>query len=263
MSLVFAAITPHPPLLIPSIGQAAAAKMAATKTAFEKLEEDLYLSKPSILLVISPHGNLLDEAFTINISAEFQTDLREFGDLSTKLTFKGDLDLASLIRESNKKEHHPLTMISDKKLDHGASVPLFFLTSHIPKILLLPVGPCELDAKAHFDFGILLKEQIMKTNRRVAVLASADLSHALTTDAPAGFQAEGKEFDATLRKLLATKNSAGILQMDWQLVRKSYQCGYRSIAMLLGILRNINYAYEEYAYEAPFGVGYLTANFSI
>jgi hypothetical protein len=31
----------------------------------------------------------------------------------------------------------------------------------------------------------------------------------------------------------------------------------------MGILREIDYQYKSYAYEAPFGVGYLTANFVI
>jgi hypothetical protein len=37
MSLVFAAIVPHPPLLIPSIGKEAIKKIDKTKRALEKL----------------------------------------------------------------------------------------------------------------------------------------------------------------------------------------------------------------------------------
>jgi MEMO1 family protein len=53
MSLVFAAISPHPPLLIPSIGKEAIKKIQKTKEALEKLEEDLYLSRPEIIIIIS------------------------------------------------------------------------------------------------------------------------------------------------------------------------------------------------------------------
>ena len=38
MSLVFAAITPHPPLLIPSIGKDVIKKVEKTKKALEKLK---------------------------------------------------------------------------------------------------------------------------------------------------------------------------------------------------------------------------------
>jgi hypothetical protein len=38
MSLVFAAIVPHPPLLIPSIGKEGIKKIDKTKRALEKME---------------------------------------------------------------------------------------------------------------------------------------------------------------------------------------------------------------------------------
>jgi aromatic ring-opening dioxygenase LigB subunit len=62
--------------------------------------------------------------------------------------------------------------------------------------------------------------------------------------------------------LLAKKNDE-IEALDPEFVNKAAECGYRSILMLLGVLRNINYTYTPYCYEAPFGVGYLTANFGI
>ncbi|MBI5729252.1 MAG: MEMO1 family protein [Candidatus Magasanikbacteria bacterium] len=260
MSLVFAAITPHPPLLIPAIGKENIKKIDATKKALEKMEEYLYLSHPDIVLLISPHGKLFDNAFSMNVCAEYETDLKEFGDLTTKLHFKGELNLPALIREASKKKEYRTIMISEKKLDHGAAVPLFYLTPHLPDISLTIFGFCNLDAKTHTDFGYLIKEQIMRTNKRVAVIASGDLSHALTTDAPAGFNPEGAVFDKKIQEYLATRNTAGLLQME-AMIANAAECGFRSFLILMGILRGVNYTFESYAYEGPFGVGYLTANF--
>ena len=89
MSLVFAAITPHPPLLIPAIGKQAIKKLAKTKAALERLEEELYLAKPDVLIILSSHARTISDAFTINYCTEYVTDLREFGDLATKVTFRG------------------------------------------------------------------------------------------------------------------------------------------------------------------------------
>lgn len=262
MSLVFAAITPHPPLLIPSIGKENLAKVSKTELALKKLEEELYLSKPNLIIIISPHGNLLANAFTINMCHEYQSDLRAFGDLSTNLKFKGDLVFPSLIKHNAKVYDLPITLISEKILDHGAVVPLYFLTQHL-NAPIVPVGFSGLDAKTHFNFGDLLREQIIKTNQRVAVIASGDLSHALTTDAPAGFNPAGKEFDEKIRELLAAGNATGIMQFNENLVQNAAECGLRSIIILMGILHNINYRFESYSYECPFGVGYLTANFAL
>ncbi len=261
MSLVFSGISPHPPMLIPSIGQAAVKKLEKTKLALEKLEQKLYVTHPDIIIVLSPHASYFPDAFTLNSNPQYQTDLKNFGDLATKIKFSGEITLSNLISEGAKKENLPLTMISEPKLEHSSSVPLFYLAQHLPKIKIIPVGFCNLDWKTHVAFGNLLKEKISETNKRVAVIASGDLSHALTTDSPAGYNAAGAEFDAKIQELLASNNLAGMLQMDADLVGEAAECGFRSFLILMGILQGMQTAYKSYAYEAPFGIGYLTANF--
>ena len=263
MSLVFAALTPHPPLLIPTVGKEALGKLAKTKQAMEKLEEEIYLSKAEVLVIFSPHGRLLPDAFTVGMAQEFKTDLREFGDLTTNVSFKGELGLFSRLRQAAEAEKLKIVFATEPALDHGVSVPLVYLTKHIPNATIVPIGFCAEgdDWKKHLDFGYLLKEQIMKSTKRVAVITSADLSHALTTDAPAGFNPAGSEFDSKMKELLATGNASGMLQLPPQLVHDAAQCGFRCCLMLMGMLRGVNYRYEELCYEAPFGVGYLTANF--
>ncbi|MDD4476802.1 MAG: class III extradiol dioxygenase subunit B-like domain-containing protein [Patescibacteria group bacterium] len=262
MSLVFAAITPHPPLLIPTIGKEAIKKLEKTKKAMEKMEEDLYLARPDIIMVISPHGSYFKEAFTINICPEFETDFRDFGDLTTKTKFKGEMNLSVLIREEARDEDFPLTMISEKGLDHGSGIPLYYLTRHLPNAAVLPIGFCDLDWKTHLNFGYLIKEQIMRSQKRVAVIASGDLSHALSNDAPAGYNQAGEEFDKKIQELLSSRNTVGMLQLDKNFVNDASECGFRSFLMLMGILRGVNFDYKKYSYESPFGVGYLTANFT-
>lgn len=263
MSLVFAAITPHPPLIIPAIGKEMTKKVAQTEKAFTQLEEDLYLSRPETLIIISPHGSYFKDSFTVNGCPEYETDLREFGDLTTKLKFKGDMQFASKLRQKTKGGNFPAVMISEKFIDHGTAVPLYFLLRHLPALPILPLGFCALDWKTHLDFGYLLKDQIMNANKRIAVIASGDLSHALANDAPAGFAPEGEKFDAKIQELLSSRNTAGMLNLDPGLVERAAECGFRSFLILMGVLRGVNYTYKHLSYEAPFGVGYLTANFVI
>jgi AmmeMemoRadiSam system protein B len=263
MPLVFAAITPHPPLLIPSIGKQSLKKLEKTKIALEQMEKDLYITHPEILIIISPHGSYFDDAFTLNVSTNFQTDLREFGDLATKIKFHGEAQLASLIREGTKKEHFSATMISEQNLDHGSSVPLSYLTKHLKKIKIIQIGFCDLDWKTHVAFGAMLADKISQINKRVAVIASGDLSHALISDAPAGYNPAGPEFDKKIQDLLAANNLSGMLQLDKKLVTDASECGFRSFLILMGILQGVHHTYKSYAYEGPFGVGYLTANFAL
>jgi len=259
--LVFAAITPHPPLLIPNIGKGEIKKIEKTRKAFEKLEQDLYLSKPDIIFIISPHGSYFSDAFTINAHTHFISNFKEFGDLETKCEWTGDPWMASKIDYEHNKANIPLRLIGEEEIDHGSAVPLFFLTKHLPNIKILPIGYSELSNKKHLDFGYMLKDIIMDTDKRIAVIASGDLSHGLSEDSPAGFSPTGKEFDNKLIELLQTRNTAGIINMDEKFIEDAAQCGYRSILILLGVMKNMDYQFKNYSYEAPFGVGYLVGNF--
>ncbi|MEK7084158.1 MAG: hypothetical protein AAB932_02925, partial [Patescibacteria group bacterium] len=73
MSLVFAAITPHPPLLVPGIGKEKMGIIHATKQAMDRVEEMLYLSKPHSIIVISPHGTIYPDSFSVNAHTEFSS----------------------------------------------------------------------------------------------------------------------------------------------------------------------------------------------
>lgn len=259
--LVFAAITPHPPLLIPNIGKEETKKVEKTKLALEKLEQDLYLAKPDIIFIISPHGSYFSDAFTINAHTNFISNFKEFGDMETKREWIGEPGIASKIDYEHNKANMPIRLIGEENLDHGSAVPLFFLTEHLPNVKILPIGYSELSSKKHLDFGYMLKDIIMDTEKRIAVIASGDLSHGLSANAPAGIVPNGKEFDNKLIELLETRNTAGIINMDEKFVEEAAQCGYRSILILLGIMKNMDYQFKNYSYEAPFGVGYLVGNF--
>ena len=54
-----------------------------------------------------------------------------------------------------------------------------------------------------------------------------------------------------------------MLQMDENFITEAAECGFRSFLILMGILRDLNYTYQSYSYEGPFGVGYLVANFIV
>ena len=261
--LTFAAITPHPPILIPAIGKENVKRVQKTVEAMEELEKRLYESNPETIIVISPHGSILPDAFSVNLNPEYSGNLQEFGDFNTKLAFKTNTSLAFRIKELMEDKNIPLILTSKQFIDHGASIPLYFLTKRLENITILPIGYSMLDLKTHFNLGNHLKEIILDEEKRIAVIASGDLSHRLTKDAPAGYSPRGKEFDEKLVELITNKNTAGILNLDTALIEEAGECGLRSFVILLGLLERINYNPEILSYEGPFGVGYLVANFKI
>ncbi len=261
MSLVYSAITPHPPLLIPNIGKDKTEELVKTKKALEEIEQNLYLSKPHLIIIITPHEGIYDDTFVVNAHTTLQSHFQEFGDMETKKSWSGAPSIAAKIQHKTREENIATRLISNEELGHGASVPLFFLTSHLPNVQVLPLGYSKTDAKSHLLFGEILKEVIMNSEKRIALIASGDLSHRLTTNSPGGFHKDGQKFDDKIIELLETHNTTGFVGLDPDMVANADDCAYRSILIALGVLKNMNYTFKNLCYESPFGVGYLTGEF--
>lgn len=261
--IVFSAICPHPPILLPTIGKDNIDKIKDTQKAMEKLEQDLYASKPDVILLISPHGNLIPDAFSINLNNKYLADFEEFGDFEIKKEYKSSPKLVLKIKERIEDNNLPLVLSSEEKLDHGAAIPLHYLTRHLDEIKVIPLYYSLLDNQTHFEFGQLLKKELVKSEKRIAVIASGDLSHSLTKDAPAGYSPEGEKFDKELIELIKMKDYKKIIKIDETLTEKASECGLRSILILLGIIEQYNFDVEILSYQGPFGVGYLVANFKL
>ena len=260
MSIIAAAIVPHTPILIPQIGKKNLKKLEATRLAINKLAKNFAAKKIDTIFIISPHGPIQDDVFTINMQADYKTNFEEFGDFSTTRAWPGHIGLMHKIREALETTS-PLQLISDEPIDYGASVPLLLLTEKLPNVKIIPVSYSGLPNDAHYLFGSLVKKQLQISTEQIAVVASGELSHRLTKETPAGYSPRGKKFDGKLIELLRKNKSQDIVNLDPELTGQAGECGLKSILILLGILNNVNYKPQLMSYEAPFGVGCLVMNF--
>lgn len=261
--LKFTSICPHPPLLIPSIGQDSLLKISSTVEAMKKLGGEIKNSEISTIVIISPHGPVQRDFMSITGSDSLGGNFLQFGD-KTSMKFENNLDLGLSIKRVAKKIKVPAEVINgDISLDHGAMVPLYFLTEYNPKIKIVPIAFSYLDHQSHFKFGEAISEVIESTDEKIALVASGDLSHCLIPGAPAAYSPNGKKFDNLLLKLLESNEVGEILNMDSGLIEEAAECGLRSIIILLGALANTEYKFEKLSYEGPFGVGYLVGRFVI
>ena len=259
--ICFSAIVPHSPKIIPTINQEDLDNAQKTINAFKKLSKQFAEAKPESLVIMSSHASILDEAFSLNLAQEYEGNFKSFGDLITKIQFKGDLELNYKIKEKFEIDFHdiPLTMITEPNLDYGTFIPLYYFSQEYKDFSIIPVSHCSLDYQQHLDFGQKLREELTLTNKRVAVIASAGLSGCLEKEKPKD-PSIGQQFDQEIIKLIKNKKTDQILKMDQELIEKSGQCGLRPILILLGILNKQNYQPEILSYETPFETGYLVAN---
>lgn len=258
--ITFAAITPHSPLLLESINKDKLARVEQTRRAMDELADELYASHPDVIVLISEHPTSFSGAFSVNLSDPFTFDLSEFGHMDFDHSFRPSVQLVDKLQRSLRAQDQPITLTTDSALHYASAVPLSFLTKNLPKVQLLPITYSDLSPKMHYQFGQALKDVLMQSNKRIAVIASGDMSHALTSDAPQGFDKAGPMFDEKIQELITTKNTAGLLKLNEDVVRDAHQTIYRPLLILFGLMERVSTKTHVLSYEAPFGVGYLVAN---
>ncbi len=258
----FAAFTPHSPLLLDSIGKENVKYLSKTRASLTTLSVSLREAKPDVLFVISSHSLVHESAFSINLHDAYEVDFKEFGDHATHREFFPDLELITQIQRAARDAEIPFVLESYSSLDYGSGVPLLLLCEDVhPKIV--PISYSGSDRKQHMAFGRLLKDVAIASHKRIGVIASGDLSHSLTSDAPAGFHAEGKEFDETMVRSIEQFSSSTLLSLDEHVVEQAAECALRPALILFGLLEHLPVRPEIHSYETPFGVGYLVAEFHV
>lgn len=259
--LVFSAIVPHSPLLLPSVGKEHREQLAQTLDGYREVEEGLYASRPDTLLLISPHAPMYPDAFSANMCDKFVGTVKEFGDHGTTLTAQADFLLLDHIHRSMRENKMPFTLTSNTEIDYGFTIPLCLLTPHLKNWKLAPLSVSGLDATAHIQFGQSLKHVIHEESRRIALIASVDLSHHINDRSPQGEKPEGHTFENAVKEAVQTNSTKPLEALSSETLTTAGQCAYKPLLILLGLQQNIQVTPRIYSYEAPFGVGYLTAQF--
>ena len=257
--IVYAAIMPHPPILIPEVGKKRLKDAQQSKQALEELARRLKAQQIDTIIVITPHGKVGQASVPVYTGHVFEGSFSMFGQSRPVYSFKGDAALAlAIIKDCDFAASCPETL-----LDHGVLVPLHYPQAAGVKKAILPIAIAFLPLQKLFQFGQSLAKTIKRLDKKVAIIASADMSHRLTPDAPSGFSPRGKEFDEKLVQLVKNNDVKGILEFDPGLADEAGQDALWSIAMMLGAVEGSNFKPEVLSYEGPFGVGYMVAGLEI
>lgn len=263
MSIVFGAIMPHPPILIPEIGGGRIKEAERSKRALEEAAKRIKAKDPDTIIVTTPHGEVGQSSVPIYISHVFEGNFGYFGMTKPTFSFKGDPDLGREVIKTANEEGVSVSQITETFLDHGILVPLYYPYVAGVRKPILPIAVAFQPLKKLYDFGKVLAKAIEKSQKKVVVIGSADLSHRLTPDAPAGYDPKGKEFDEKLVEYVKHMDVNSILNFDPETAERAGQDALWSIAILLGALSGYKVKHEVLSYEGPFGVGYMVATFEV
>ena len=113
-------------------------------------------------------------------------------------------------------------------------------------------------SEKHLAFGRAIAAAGGATRRRLAVLASGDLSHRLVVDGPYEYEPTAHLFDEQIVDAIACGDPSGVISIDPDLRNRAGECGYRSIVIALGAVGDLR-DHQVLSYEGPFGVGYMVA----
>jgi aromatic ring-opening dioxygenase LigB subunit len=271
-NLVGCALMPHPPLMIPEVGQNELVRIQATVDAATRVADMLKEANPQTVVIITPHGPVFEDAVTVSIHPRLRGSMAHFGVPDVTLGFETDNLLIKHIIRNSQRLGINLTELTDDtaknyriplELDHGAFVPLYYLAKAGFKGQIVHLSMGMLAYEEMYTFGKAVQAAIGHVDKRVAVIASGDLSHRLTTEAPAGYSPKGAEFDRQLVAALEKADVKALLAMDRNLIDEAGECGLRPVFFLLGVMGGLDAEMMLSSYEGPFGVGYAVIAFKI
>jgi aromatic ring-opening dioxygenase LigB subunit len=285
IGIITAWLTPHPPVVVPEVGLGREKEIGNTFRAMEQAADYIVQSKAKTIIVISPHAPMSRNRILVSAGGLHKGGLSRFGARGVKLEFDGCKKLAEyIIEESNASEinaglygdgvFNGSGIYADGRgeLDHGVVVPLYFIDKSIkkfgaaqPKLVVLSIAYLKNDDL--YKFGGCISRAAQRTGESVALIASGDLSHKLTSDGPYGYDPAGPEFDKYLLDCIAGRDVAKLLDTSEIFLDNAAQCGFYSIIMLYGAIcgaaENLRVEYEPQilSYEGTFGVGYAIIHF--
>lgn len=261
---VLGIIAPHPPIMVETVGGADAHATDASTAALGVAARLLAEFEPETVVIMSPHSPGFSDAFTVTTASRVSGTLSQFGAPDTGLTVAGDPELGAAILSV--AAHHALPAVdrsimgrfSPDDLDHGVLVPMHFLdpAGHWP---LLDLAFSLETYEDHREFGRVVAEAARETGRRVAFVASGDMSHRLLPASNAGYSPVAHRFDEAVVELLSANDYVGLADIDPDLIEDAGECGLRSFITLGGFLDGTDHDTRVLSYEGPWGVGYMVA----
>ena len=267
-SIVFACVSPHPPIIVHEIGHGRERETQKTIDALEQVAREIAHHQPETAILISPHGPAQRDAFAILTGPRAEGSLDTWDAPEVTFAFENDVEAASLIREEAQQADVPLEPLECWRyrdstgrwcdgLDWGCTVPLYHLRPGLGEAKLVPLCVSYLSPHQHFALGQAVAKATERLGKRVVIIASADLSHSLA-HGPAG-----PLFDETIQKAIAEWDIETVLEMDPAFRQQAAEDAVLSLSFLMGALDGLKTSPRVLSYEGPFGVGYLVAAIDI
>ncbi|MGD1083111.1 MAG: class III extradiol dioxygenase subunit B-like domain-containing protein, partial [Verrucomicrobiota bacterium] len=257
--VVCAVLMPHAPILVPEVGGQRGGAARASQQAMREAAADVTGLRAETVVTISPHSPRRARAFGVWAGESLQGSFAQFNAPGARVSLPNDTEFARAIVAEAKKRDLATWMIHERDLDHGALVPLWFLAEAGwagPTVVLSLNYP---EDGGLAELGQAIAAAAQASHRRVAIVASGDMSHRLTAGAPCGFHPQGRQFDEAFIGLLRGGDYEQVGKMNPELREVAAEDAVDSTLVAAAAADWKSTGHKVLNYEGPFGVGYGVA----
>ncbi|GHU60413.1 hypothetical protein FACS1894171_1690 [Clostridia bacterium] len=248
---------PHPPIAVPGVGDRCSPSLTG---GFDRAAAIAREIEPDIVVCLSPHGQSYPGHVSVHTARRWKYSFAGFGAPSVCLDLEIDRGFTSelLFELSSAGIKFAPNSGGDDPHDHGAAVPLYFLSPGITAryAVISPGGHEASELKA---IGRAIRRVCDRVEGKALLLASGDQSHYLSEDGPYGFNQAGAEYDKRVVEIFQN-DPRDFLKTDRASVNAAGQCAFEPWSIALEAIGDDEAAFEFIGYEAPYGVGYLMAS---
>ena len=267
MSILGAVMVPHPPIILPEIGRGEEKKIRATTEAYQKAMAFAASLQPETVIITSPHSVMYSDYFHISPGLDAEGDFRRFRARNVRIRADYDYELVHTLCGICDRDDFPAGTMGERDpgLDHGTMIPLYFLNQHLDpdSYRVVRIGLSGLPLTDHYLLGQKIREAVEKTDRRVVLIASGDLSHKLKKDGPYGLDENGPVYDERIMDVMGRAQFDELLDFDETFCERAAECGHRSFVIMAGALDGTAVRAHRLSHEGTFGVGYGVCTYQV
>jgi len=270
--LVLGVVAPHGAIAVAEACTEEELGLAAvTRTAFEELGRRCAAAEPTTVVVVTPHNVHVEGAIAVVVAARLEGAVTGTDGRVITLACDTDRVLSGLVLRALEEFGVPAVGVSFggnrpgeavMPMDWGTLIPLWHLGGRFdPPLPVVVVSPArDLPPGAHVDTGRAIAAAVSRSDRAVAVVASADHGHRHRADGPYGYDPASADYDSGVSRLVADNRLAGLVELDPAFVEEAAADSWWQLLVLHGALGD-GYAAELLSYEAPSYYGMLCAAF--
>ncbi len=263
MSVIAAFMVPHPPMIVPEVGKGSEEQILETTLAYERVADEVARLRPDTLVITSPHSVMYADYFHISPGSGAKGSFKQFRAPEVRFSEQYDTEFVKRLSEAAEAAGFPAGTLGerDASLDHGVTVPLFFIRKQFSGGKLVRIGLSGLPLTEHYRLGQLIARTADELGRRVVIIASGDLSHKLQTYGPYGFAEEGPEYDRRIMDVMGRAAFGELFDFSEAFLDRAAECGHRSFVIMAGAFDGLRVKAQALSHQDVTGVGYGVCTF--